>query len=135
MSTHQPNWNFDPAGKGVAAIRQEFANRLHYFLAEKGWSQSELARRSDMHRDNISRYCKAERMPNREGAYALAAALEVDVSAVVPGETNRPAFVTDTPEGASISPPQPDGKVRLKINQKVPQKIAYQILGLLSETE
>jgi hypothetical protein len=51
-------------------IRLEFARRLQQKLDERGWSQSDLARRmapllpdSRIGRDNISKYCNAKVLP------------------------------------------------------------------------
>jgi len=130
----QPNWRFDPAHKTVQDIREEFAARLKYFMDKKAWSQSVLARQADIHRDNISRYLKLEKIPNRESAAALPAALDIDLSLLIPGQTSRASNTpNEIPEGVNISTPSPDGLVRLKINQKVPASVAYKIMALLGE--
>lgn len=131
----QPNWRFDPADKTIQEIREEFAARLKYFMDKKAWSQSVLSRQAGIHRDNISRYLKLEKMPNRESAEALSAALEIDLSLLIPGQTARAGSApTEIPEGVNISTPSPDGMVRLKINQKVPAAVAYRIMAQLAET-
>lgn len=130
----QPNWRFDVAHKSIEDIREEFASRLKYFMDKRAWSQSVLSRQAGIHRDNISRYLKQEKMPNRETAEALSAALEIDLSLLIPGQTARPGSApTEIPEGVNISTPSPDGLVRLKINQKVPASVAYKIMALLGE--
>ena len=131
----EPDWTFSATGHTVQNIRDEFAARLYYFMNKKGWNQSQLARQAGMHRDNISRYMKAGHMPNREGAEALARVLETDLSVLIPGQTARTTGNVEMPEGANITPADEHGWVRLKMNQRVPQQVAFKILGLLAEVE
>ena len=95
-----------PAGAPPDAIRMDFARRLQAALVQKGWSQSELARRvapllknSRLGRDNISKYVRGKVLPLPPALSAIARVLEIDVTDLLPQgrapaavETERPPF-------------------------------------------
>lgn len=56
-----------------------FNDRLQECLAERSWSQSDLARASGITRASISRYVKDDRQPNMKQAVAIADALMVSL--------------------------------------------------------
>ncbi|PZR93190.1 MAG: hypothetical protein DI537_11390 [Stutzerimonas stutzeri] len=117
-------------------LRVEFAKRLQHFMAERGWNQSETARRASEHmpgrksfgRDNISCYVRAVSVPRNEHLRALSKALGVQPSDLVPApmaksvESKAPALdLRDV--GA--------GKVWLRINTEVPWDTAAEIMKLV----
>jgi transcriptional regulator with XRE-family HTH domain len=59
---------------------KEFAAKLNAALADKGWSQSELARRAGLRRDAISTYCRGTAVPSSESLEKLARALDWSAS-------------------------------------------------------
>ena len=89
---------FDPpqgsaasTGAPPEAIRMDFARRLQSKLNEKGWTQSELARRmapllkdSRIGRDNISKYVRGKVLPLPPALEAMARVLEMRSSELLP---------------------------------------------------
>ncbi len=66
------------------AMKQAFSTRLHRMLMDRGWSQSELARRSGLTRDNISVYVTGRGIPSHASMLKLASALNVPVAKLAP---------------------------------------------------
>ena len=73
------------SGGPPAAVRMEFARRLQNALNDKGWTQSELARRmapllreSRIGRDNISKYVRGKVLPLPPALEAMAKVLGVE---------------------------------------------------------
>jgi transcriptional regulator with XRE-family HTH domain len=123
------------SGAPPAAIRLEFARRLQNALNDKGWTQSELARRmapllieSRIGRDNISKYVRGKVLPLPPALEAMAKVLGVEARDLLPSrgtqataEEHAPLDVRDIGEN----------RVWLRVNQAVDWPIALQILGLL----
>lgn len=122
-----------PSGEELHA---EFAKRLQHFMGEKGWNQSETARRAAEHmpgkksfgRDNISCYVRGVSIPRSEHLHALAKALGVKPADLVPApmtksvESKAPALdLRDV--GA--------GKVWLRVNTEVPWETAVEVMKLV----
>lgn len=111
----------------------EFGRRLQHYAAEKGWNQADLAREASKHlpgkkfrRDNISLYTRGIQRPGPARLKALAKALGVSTSDLLPDDlpdANAP------PLGIKALS---DGNVMLHINQSVPEKLALEIVAMLS---
>lgn len=71
------------SGRADAAAKAEFGRRLRGLLAQRGWSQSELARRARIGRDNISGYVRGQNLPGPTILNRIAEALGVGVSELV----------------------------------------------------
>lgn len=56
-----------------------FADRLNELLRVKGITKTELARRCDIDRSNITRYCKGEYEAKQDVVYKIASALMVNI--------------------------------------------------------
>src|SRR5262245_35177263 len=122
-------------GAPPVAIRMDFAKRLQDALSDRGWTQSELARRmapllkeSRIGRDNISKYVRGKVLPLPAALEAMAKVLEVESKELLPSratagvsEELSPLDVRDI--GA--------GMVWLQINQAVEWPTALKILGIL----
>ena len=79
------------SGAPPEAIRMEFARRLQHALNEKGWTQSELARRvapllkhSRIGRDNISKYVRGKVLPLPAALEAIAKVLDLRSQELLP---------------------------------------------------
>ncbi len=96
------------SGAPPEAIRMEFARRLQNALNERGWTQSELARRvapllkhSRIGRDNISKYARGKVLPLPPALEAIAKVLEMKSSDLLPmrasaaGSEHPPMSVRD----------------------------------------
>lgn len=104
-------------------------------MVKKGWTQSELARRASDHhpgkeigRDSISVYMRGRALPSPAVLGALASALGVEPSDLLPSR--------GVPTAAQSSPKLDardigDGYVWLRINQQVTWAIALEVMKLL----
>jgi transcriptional regulator with XRE-family HTH domain len=78
------------------AIRMQFAKRLQDALNEKGWTQSELARRvapklkdSRIGRDNISKYVRGKVLPLPAALHAIAEVLGMEAKDLLPSRATQ----------------------------------------------
>lgn len=116
---------------------QEFATKLTAAIAERGWNQSELARRAGMRRDAISTYCRGSAIPSHESLTKLARTLGW-TPPKPPEMAARPARKTPR---SSVKPgieltPEPNGGWRLRLDVVVPSlEQATKALSLLSEQQ
>jgi transcriptional regulator with XRE-family HTH domain len=116
-------------------VRQEFARRLQRAMIEKGWTQSELARRASSHtpdnrmiRDNVSKYIRGKVLPGPLHLNALAKALNKKPDELLP--------TRGTPAAGQENPPMDirdlrDGNAWVRVNQALPWDTAMQIAKLL----
>ena len=95
--TKKPFYNSPPAkdnapqGAPLDIQRAEFARRLQRMLAEKGWNQSELARRiarsegsEAIDRSSVSLYIRGKTLPRPETLYHIAKVFDVEASDLLP---------------------------------------------------
>lgn len=135
-----------PRGRtpGEQDTYREFGRRLQALMVERGWNQSELARRAGthlpkpikgqiqrlgFHRDLISRYVRGVTIPRPEGLAALARALSVEESALLPQAGDLP---TSSPQAMKTLP---DGRVHYQLNRSMSAKTAFKISALLAEED
>ena len=78
-------------GAPLTAIRMDFAKRLQDALSDRGWTQSELARRmapllkeSRIGRDNISKYVRGKVLPLPPALEAMAKVLGMESRDLLP---------------------------------------------------
>lgn len=116
-----------PQGAPPEAVKTEFARRVQAAMVNKGWNQSELARRASLHmpdkkfgRDNVSNYIRGTSMPGPTHLNALARALGMPSA----DDKAPPLDVKDLT----------DGRAWLRVNQAVDWQVAMQIVALLRGT-
>lgn len=121
-------------------VRQNFAHRLRTEIAERGWSQSDLAREASKHmrvgdvsRDNISNYVNQKALPGPTILLALSRALGTTPEDLLP-ERGAPAPRSDM----AISPATDvrdagEGMAFLRINRRLPWPVAIDILQLVNK--
>jgi transcriptional regulator with XRE-family HTH domain len=121
------------------AVAVELARRLQRKLVEKGWNQSELARRAALHtaskrfgRDNVSNYIRAVMIPGPVHLNAMARALDCSPDELLPARA--------VPSSDDRLPPfkleaTGDGMAWLQINQEMPFGTAIKIAALLEEAK
>ncbi len=110
-------------------IKQEFARKLQKAMLEKGWNQSELARRAGMGRDNISGYMSGRILPGAKKLKQLADALSLPPSALLEG-----VILRDEPDTPMLEIKQnEDDTVVMRFVQTVPLSVAMKIMELLKE--
>lgn len=124
-----------PAGDGSIV----FARRLTAARVEKGWNQSELARRAAAHmhnkkfnRDNVSKY-ESGTLPRPVHLNALAKALGMKADELLPS-TGRLLTddMTDTTPDLTFRTVG-EGMAWLRINQRLPVDAAMKIITILRE--
>jgi transcriptional regulator with XRE-family HTH domain len=124
-----------PQGAPRDAVKTDFANRLQKAIADKGWNQSDLARRASAYlprgkslgRDMVSHYVRAVALPRQAQIVAMAKALGVSPRDLLP---NAPAAADKVP--ALDVKQLADGNVWLRINQAVDWPRALRILQILN---
>src|SRR5262245_17503445 len=121
------------------AIRMEFARRLQAALNERGWTQSELARRtapllkhSRLGRDNISKYVRGKVLPLPPALEAMAKVLEMKPSELLPARATPPAGAEYPPMSVKDIG---EGRVWLQINRSVTWQKGLEILRILQDED
>jgi transcriptional regulator with XRE-family HTH domain len=122
-------------GAPPVAIRMDFAKRLQDALNDKGWTQSELARRmapllkeSRIGRDNISKYVRGKVLPLPAALEAMAKVLGVESKDLLPMRATQGAADELSPlDVRDIGA----GRVWLQVNQAVDWPVALKIMTLL----
>jgi transcriptional regulator with XRE-family HTH domain len=119
--------------------KQEFGRRLFKMLESKGWNQSDLAREATtetttVSRAAISKYVKGEQFPGPKILNALAAALDVDKSELLPNVLESAARF-EAPEFQITVPQGHPGKAWLKIDRMTSMDTAVEIAALLNKED
>jgi transcriptional regulator with XRE-family HTH domain len=121
---------------GVTRAEQlaEFSARIRRLTADKGWTQAELARRSNTGRESISRYFAGKMLPDNTTLYRIVDAL------MCKPEDLWPWFKT-----GNANPDMPEFEIRaivgdphrtwLRINRPVRNLTAAKIHVLISEDD
>lgn len=118
----------------VDAIKADFARKLQAQLVDRGWNQSELARRMKPHlprnsiaRDNISKYIRGKVLPSPHVLEAMCKVLGCKPIDLLKAR--------GTPSAAEHPPLDVrdlgDGQVWLRINQAISWELALQIMNLI----
>src|SRR5262245_28530893 len=120
------------SGAPPVAIRMDFARRLQDALNDKGWTQSELARRmapllkeSRIGRDNISKYVRGKVLPLPPALEAIAKVLGVESKDLLP--TRATSTASDELAPSSLRDIG-GGRVWLQINQAVDWEVALDVM-------
>lgn len=117
----------------VKSIRKtEFAKRLYSLMLQKNWNQSDLARASGLGRDSVSQYIRANNIPSPLNLKKLSEALGVEPVELYPNY-EAAAVEEEAPALSFRQMPGDDEHMWVRINKKVPKRIATQIMVLLNE--
>lgn len=113
--------------------KAEFGRRLHQLIVERGWTQSELARRAGVGRDQISTYVRGRSFPEPTSLNKLSKALSVPPEQILPnsaidGIERDPAPAIQIQQSSG----NPD-KVWVQINQLVTSDQALRLMQILYE--
>jgi transcriptional regulator with XRE-family HTH domain len=124
-------------GAPPAAIRMDFAKRLQDALSDRGWTQSELARRmapllkeSRIGRDNISKYVRGKVLPLPHALEAMAKILGMDSKDLLPSRATR--AVSDGLSPLDIRDIGGD-QYWVQINQALDADVAIEIVRLIRQ--
>lgn len=112
--------------------RTEFAKRLYALMMNKNWNQSDLARASNLGRDSISQYIRANNTPSPRNLKKLAEALGVEPVELYPNY-EAAAVEEEMPALSFRQMPGDEEHMWVRINKKVPKAVAAKIMVLLNE--
>jgi transcriptional regulator with XRE-family HTH domain len=115
----------------------DFAKRLQDALNDKGWTQSELARRmapllkeSRIGRDNISKYVRGKVLPLPRALEAMAKVLGVESKDLLP--TRATSTVSEELSPLDVRDIG-GGRVWLQVNQAVDWEVALDVMRRIRE--
>lgn len=110
--------------------KQEFGRRLYTEMLSKGWNQAELARRSDLPRNNISTYIRGASFPTPLSLQKIAKALGVAPADLMPNSVES-AIEEDTPSlNMRVSTSAPN-TAWLQINRLVSLQTAVKVIEMV----
>jgi transcriptional regulator with XRE-family HTH domain len=122
------------SGRADDAMKAAFAQRLLSVMRERGWTQSELARRARIGRDNVSGYIRGKNLPGPAILNRLAAALAVGPEQLIP-MTSEQASAPKAGQGFTLRHLANDGDhVWLQVEQALPWDQAEAILRILGHS-
>lgn len=120
-------------------IRDKFSKRLIDEMADRGWSQSDLAREASRHlpsgeiaRDNISNYVRGRALPNPPFLRALAKALNTTDEDLLP-ERGVPPSRDGGPLPSLDVRDAGDNMAYVRINRRLPWPVALEIMQLVAK--
>ena len=114
-------------------VKTAFANLLREKMAALNLSQSDLARRAHLTRDNVNGYVNAKVFPRPDKLYWLAKALGCEVADLVPkAALNAPINEEPAMDMRMGSKP---GTVFLRIAAELPLAVALEIMAKLSKAD
>jgi transcriptional regulator with XRE-family HTH domain len=113
--------------------RHDFAKRLYRMILEKGWTQSELARRSGVQRESVSNYVNANTMPDLPNVKKLAGALGVKPEDLLPN-ISEAQFDRDINPSLEIKASSDDpSRSWVRLNREVSTATVLKIMQVLEE--
>lgn len=113
--------------------KQEFGRRLNQLMLKKGLHHSELARRADLPRNNISTYINGRSYPTEQSLAKLAKALGVTSDELLPNRAEMAIRGEASPDFSMKSSVADPGKTWLTVNRLVSTTVAVKIAQLLEE--
>jgi transcriptional regulator with XRE-family HTH domain len=117
--------------------REEFGRRLNALRLERGWNRSELARQTgkqlgrEIGRDVVRNWCNGKGFPEQHNLVALAAALKVAPSDLLPNIMTNAAG-SSAPAIEMRQVPGEPNTVWLRVNRAVPFKAAIEIMRIIA---
>jgi transcriptional regulator with XRE-family HTH domain len=115
-------------------VKSEFAKRLYHHITSKGWTQSEFARNCEIPRDAISTYVRGRSMPSPTNLERMAGVLGLRPEDLMPNYYEA-AQSKQEPTIELRDSPNEEGYMWLKLNMRLPKKVAIQIFMLAQDHE
>lgn len=115
-------------------VKAEFAKRLYSKIMERGWTQSEFARNCDLARDAISTYVRGRSIPSPQALQKMASVLSVRPEDLMPNYYES-AHERQEPSFELRDVPNDEGYMWIKLNMRLPKKVAMQIFMLAQQHE
>jgi transcriptional regulator with XRE-family HTH domain len=113
-------------------VKAEFAKRLYNKIAERGWTQSEFARNCELARDAISTYVRGRSIPSPQALEKMASVLNVRPEDLLPNYYES-ALNKQEPTFELRDVPNEEGYMWIRLNMRLPKKLAMQIFMLAQE--
>lgn len=146
--SRNPVYRLPPSDQPVQVElrNQEFARRLYKILVEKGWSQSDLARRAfgtktdergytvAKGRDRISVYLRGQGYPEPKTLAKIAKVLRVSVEDLAP-DIHSGTISRERPEVMIHQAAGHSDRVHLVVNKIVPNAVATRVMDLINEVD
>jgi len=115
-------------------VKAEFAKRLYNKIAERGWTQSEFARNCELARDAISTYVRGRSIPSPQALEKMASVLNVRPEDLLPNYYEQAQNKVE-PTFELRDVPNEEGYMWIRLNMRLPKKLAMQIFMLAQEHE
>tara|TARA_B100000965_G_scaffold217683_1_gene182219 strand:+ start:1088 stop:1507 length:420 start_codon:yes stop_codon:yes gene_type:complete len=114
--------------------KSEFGKRLFKLMHEKGWNQSDLAKKAEMGRDSISTYIRGKSVPTPGNLDRLALLFDVKPEELYPNyEANSAALEEPIFQLKQVN--DESNKMWLTINMKIDSEKAIAVMKILNETD
>ncbi len=113
-------------------VKAEFAKRLYNKIMDKGWTQSEFARNCDLARDASSTYVRGRSIPSPQALEKMANVLGVRPEELLPNYFEA-AQTKVEPSLEIKAVPNSEGYMWVKLNMRLPKKVAMEIFMLAQE--
>lgn len=117
-----------------AISKEEFGHRLRQLMTDKGWSQSELARQSDLQPDAVSTYVRGLKFPSPANLAKLAGAFGIASDEVLPGAGSSVESPVPPAIEFTVSSTDPD-RAKLHFSRDLPTDVALEILQLIRDAD
>lgn len=132
--TNNPQDNPSSEATPTNLTKHEFGKRLYRLMIGKGWTQSELSRRANIKRDNVSKYIRGVSLPGRTNVIALANALGAQPDDLLPDQAIT-AMDAENPSFEMKVLSEDMTKTRLRVNRIVSIDSALKIAEILKNDE
>jgi transcriptional regulator with XRE-family HTH domain len=108
------------------ALKSQFARKLYEAIMSRGWTQSDFARHCGLNRDAISTYVRGKSVPSPQSLERMAEALNMRPEDLMPNYYEAAHAKADaTMELRDV--PNEEGYMWLKLNMRLPKKVAINI--------
>lgn len=117
-----------------ALTRKEFADRLYALMVERGWTQSELARKAGIERDSVSRYMNQKNLPDANNLEKMAKAFGIAAADLYPNFDIAAIDNDDEDPVIEMRVIEADPtRALLIIRREMPTAMAAKVIAILSE--
>lgn len=107
-------------------VKSEFARRLYEAIVSKGWTQSEFARHCELNRDAISTYVRGKSVPSPVNLEKMAAVLNMRPEDLMPNYYEAAQAKADS-QMELRDVPNDEGYMWIKLNMRLPKKVAIEL--------
>lgn len=115
--------------------RLEFGRRLSKLMLDRGWNQSELARRAGLGRDAISTYVRGRSLPEPKSLKALSDALSISTDALFPNSVMMAMDADTSPRMEIKEAAGHPGMAFIRVNRMLSIPTIAKIFSLIMEDD